>query len=93
MGTRSILQVLKMFPVFFPVPVQVHSERFLLKPYNPFLPGPGPCHGPGSSQCEYTIRVHYPAKPTNETSRRDGFNTLGLSLKADAKLKNLLRCV
>ena len=37
MGTRPILQVLKMFQVFFPVPVQVQCERFLLKPYNPFF--------------------------------------------------------
>ena len=42
MGTRPILQVLKMFPVFFPVPVQVQCERFLLKPYNPFVPVPVP---------------------------------------------------
>ena len=54
MGTRPILQVLKMFPVFFPVPVQVECERFL----QPICPGPSPCPGPGSSQslCEYTIR-------------------------------------
>ena len=37
MGTRPILQVLKMFPGFFPVPVQVQCERFLLNPYNPFF--------------------------------------------------------
>ena len=42
MGTRPILQVLKMFPVFFPVPVQVQCERFLLKPYNPFFLVPVP---------------------------------------------------
>ena len=40
MGTRPILQVL--FQVFFPVPVQVQCERFLLKPYNPFSPVPVP---------------------------------------------------
>ena len=40
MGTRPILQVLKMFQVFFPVPVQMQCERFLLKPYNPFFPIP-----------------------------------------------------
>ena len=38
MGTRPILQVLKIFPVFVPVPAQVQCERFLLKPYNPFFP-------------------------------------------------------
>ena len=42
MGTRPILQVLQMFQVFFPVPVQVQFERFLLKPYNPFFPVPVP---------------------------------------------------
>ena len=36
MGTRPICQVLKMFQVFFLVPVQVQCERFLLKPYNLF---------------------------------------------------------
>ena len=41
-GTRPILQVLKMFPVFFPVPVQVQCKRFLLKPYNPFFLVPVP---------------------------------------------------
>ena len=42
MGTRPILQVLKMFP------------PFLLKK---FFSGPGPCPGPDSrpSQCEYTF--------------------------------------
>ena len=40
MGTRPILQVLKIFQVFFPVPVQVQCERFLLKPYNPFFQVP-----------------------------------------------------
>ena len=38
MGTRPNLQVLKMFLVFFPVPVQGQCEMFLLKPYNPFFP-------------------------------------------------------
>ena len=42
MGTRPILQVLKMFLVFFPVPVQVQCESFLLKPYNPFFLVPVP---------------------------------------------------
>ena len=41
-GIRPILQVLKMFQVFFPVPVQVQCERFLLKPYNSFFPVPVP---------------------------------------------------
>ena len=41
-GTRPILQVLKMFLVFFPVPVQVQCERFLLKPHNPFFLVPVP---------------------------------------------------
>ena len=40
MGTRPILQGLKIFQVFFPVPVQVQCERFLLKPYNPFFQVP-----------------------------------------------------
>ena len=37
MGLVPILQVLKMFPVFFPVTAQVQCERLLLKPYNPFF--------------------------------------------------------
>ena len=37
MGTKPILQVLKMFQVFFPVPVQVQCKSFLLKPYNRFF--------------------------------------------------------
>ena len=50
MGTRSILQVLKMFQVFFPVPVQVECERFILKPYNPFFPVPVPVPVPVPDQ-------------------------------------------
>ena len=50
MGTRPILQVLKMFQVFFPVPVQVQCERFLLKPYNPFFPVPVPVPVPVPDQ-------------------------------------------
>ena len=37
MGLVPILQVLKMFLVFFPVPFQVQCERFFLKPCNPFF--------------------------------------------------------
>ena len=50
MGTRPILQVLKMFQVFFPVPVQVQCERFLLKPYNPFFSVPVPVPVPVPDQ-------------------------------------------
>ena len=50
MGTRPILQVLKRFQVFFPVPVQVQCERFLLKPYNPFFQVPVPVPVPVPDQ-------------------------------------------
>ena len=50
MGTRPILQVLKMFQLFFPVPVQVQCERFLLKPYNPFFLVPVPVPVPVPDQ-------------------------------------------
>ena len=50
MGTRPILQVLKIFHVFFPVPVQVQCERFLLKLYNPFFQVPVPVPVPVPDQ-------------------------------------------
>ena len=59
MGTIPILQVLKMFQVFFPVPVQVQCERFLLKLYNPFflVPVPVPVPDQASVNTPYEIII------------------------------------
>ena len=57
MGTRPILQVLKMFQVFFPFPVQVQCERFLLKPYNPFFPVPVPVPVPDQASVNTPLQA------------------------------------
>ena len=64
MGTRPILQVLKMFPVFFPGPVQVQCERFLLKPYNPFFLVPVPV--PVPDQASVNTPLLWPKSRSNE---------------------------
>ena len=55
MGTRPNLKVLKMFPVFILVPVQVQCERFLLKLYNPFFLVPVPA--PDQASVNTPLRV------------------------------------
>ena len=60
MGTKPILQVLKMFQV--------------IKTIQPILPGPcpGPSPGSGPSQCEYTISVDSVVLQTRRFPRHIG---------------------